>query len=163
MRHTTFLEDVYRLNVCITNTFDDVSRHLHTKSSWTASLSIWTVWVRVWRFHCRVKKFCTWCNMQLWPLLNNNVFIFTTKYEYMFVWYPARKYIIFIWRLHFISRKGQQNLCFVRRLRSLRREVSLSSHTWCDTGPRFYNLIRKTASVSKPIYDNYGVLRWSDR
>lgn len=147
MRHTTFLTFSMMSFGLMSVSHKRLMtyRHLHTKSSWT-SLSIWTVWVRVWRFHCRV------------------IILYMVYYAIMTVAQyfqanmnnPPRKYYIFIWRLHFISGEGQQNLCFVRRLRSVRREVSLSSHTLCDTGPRFYNPIRKTASISRPLRQLWG-------
>jgi hypothetical protein len=46
--------------------------------------------------------------------------------------------------------KGSKIWAYARRSRPLRREVSLSCHTYCDTGPRFFRSHPKDRPIQSP-------------
>jgi hypothetical protein len=58
-----------------------------------------------------------------------------------------------------ITGEGLQNLGLCSALRALEREVSLSCHTCCRTGPRFYRSHQKDGPIQSPRKIHNGIRR----
>jgi hypothetical protein len=57
-----------------------------------------------------------------------------------------------------IAGEGLQNVClYARRSGSFSREGSLSCHTSCDTGPRFFRSHPKDRSIQSPLTTRMGM------
>jgi hypothetical protein len=71
----------------------------------------------------------------LWYIFTSQVWLFT-------VLRPAQEFFTYM-ETSPLSVKGCKILAYARRSRPVSREGSLSCHTYCDTGPRFFRSLLK--------------------
>jgi hypothetical protein len=73
--------------------------------------------------------------------------------------YVPLKNISLIWRRHHYRWRAAKCSPYARRSGPLSREGSLSCHTCCDTGPRFFRSHPKDRPIQSPLTTHKGMWR----